>query len=338
MYEKFYGFRERPFELGADTRFLFLPEPHREALSNLKYGISSRKGVTVLTGEVGTGKTTLIRAAIAQADAQSLCVHLTNPRLTRTEFFEFLAAGFKLDAPAGSSKVSCLATLEERLIARLNRGEHSTLIVDEVQTVSDDVLEEVRLLTNMELGDGTRLLSVILVGQPEFGVRLNGYALRHLKQRVALRCELRALTLLETAGLIATRIRIAGGLAVSVFTREAVQIIHEASGGIPRVISVLCDNALVTGFATGERPVGSRIVQDVCRDFHIECRDDVESEASPSAAADLIHPEEASPRTGPERMVISPDAQVTVDQTPSDSGTARPLFANVGARRRFRIF
>jgi general secretion pathway protein A len=340
MYEKFYGLRERPFELGSNLRFLYLPETHREALSNLEYGIASRKGVTVLTGEVGTGKTTLIRAALAQADAASVCVHVTNPRLTRHEFFEFLSQGFKLGPDASVTKVACLAALEERLIARLDRGEYSTLIVDEVQSVSDELLEEIRLLTNMEVAGGARLLSVILVGQPEFGDRLNTAELRHLKQRVALRCELRPLTLHETAGFIASRIRVAGGSAAGVFTREAVQLIYEVSGGIPRVISVLCDNALVNGFAANERPVGSKLVQDVCRDFHIQCRDDIPDDAPQPVVA-------PAPSTLGTTAVPAPLHAVTPSQAPlvpapdpavKAAPPADPLFASIGRRRRFGIF
>jgi general secretion pathway protein A len=294
MYEAFFGFRERPFELSSDLRFLYLPEPHREALSNLVYGISSRKGVTVLTGEVGTGKTTLIRAAMAQADSNTLCVHITNPRLTRDEFFEYLARGFKLSSDAARSKVAFVSGLEQQVAARLSRGGHSTLIVDEAQSLSDELMEEVRLLTNMENGH-ERLLSIIMVGQPEFAQRLNDYALRHLKQRVALRCTLRALTLRETAGYIASRIRNAGGVAASVFTRESVQLIHEASTGIPRVISVLCDNALVSGFAANERPVTSRLVQEVCRDFDIECRQTALGDQAPAPAPAAAETPAAAP-------------------------------------------
>ncbi len=315
-------------------------------MSNLEYGIASRKGVTVLTGEVGTGKTTLIRAALAQADAASVCVHVTNPRLTRHEFFEFLAQGFKLGPEAAVTKVACLAALEERLIARLDRGEYSTLIVDEVQSVSDELLEEIRLLTNMEVAGGARLLSVILVGQPEFGERLNTAELRHLKQRVALRCELRPLTLHETAGFIASRIRVAGGSAAGVFTREAVQLIFEVSAGIPRVISVLCDNALVNGFAANERPVGSKLVQDVCRDFHIQCRDDIPDDSPAAAPTPVLAPPAASPLAAPvaasslHAVTPSPDPLVPAVSEPAAPAAPRtdPLFASVGRRRRFGIF
>jgi general secretion pathway protein A len=344
MYEVFFGLRERPFELGSNRRFLFLPDVHKEALSNLHYGIASRKGVTVLTGEVGTGKTTLIRAAIERMDRTTLCLHMSNPRLTRDEFFEFLAQGFELGPGAGESKVSCLLALEDRLVSRMNRGEHSALIVDEAQSLSDELVEEIRLLTNIEVA-GARPLSIVLVGQPEFAERLNEAAFRHLKQRIALRCSLRALTLQETAGYIATRIRVAGGDAAATFTREAVQFIHEVSGGIPRVISVLCDNALVNGFAAGQRPVGSKLVREVCADFDIACR-------AASAAEEQAETVTVATVADVKPAVVAPvTATAKVDQPPIDGAgspaaapaeapeDAAPLFGSFGGRRRrFGIF
>lgn len=334
MYLEHYGLKEPPFSITPDPRFVFLSERHRDALAHLLFGIGQGGGggFVQLTGEVGTGKTTLVRAALAQADASSLCVHVTNPRLTRDEFFQLLAEGFKLDRAVGTSKVTCLAALEERLVARLNRREHSTLIIDEVQSVSDEVLEEIRLLTNMELNDGTRLLSIVMVGQPEFGARLNTPELRHLKQRVSLRCELRALTLQETAGFIASRIRVAGGTAAGVFTREAVQLIHEVSGGIPRVISVLCDNALVTGFAENKKPVGSKLVQDVCRDFHIECREDLRDELTAAPAAGAA----TAPAMPVDAAAARPGEPAAHEPAAVGAQVPAPLFSEVAnTRRRF---
>jgi general secretion pathway protein A len=338
MYEKFYGLRERPFDLGSDLRFLFSTETHREALSNLRYAIASRKGVTVLTGEVGTGKTMMIRAALAQADPSALCVHLTNPRLTRAEFFEFIAEGFSLDTQSGESKVRCVTALEERLIARHNRGEHSTLLIDEVQSVSPEVLEEIRLLTNIELASGAPLLSIILVGQPEFGERLNEYEFRHLKQRVALRCTLRPLTLQETADVISWRIRAAGGVASSLFTREAVQSIHEVAKGVLRVVSVLCDNALVTGFAVGERPVTSSIVADVCRDFHLQYGERADGPVVPAAPGpegrEMARISEDGGEVG--AMLLQSAAPFAAPATARDD--ARPMVEAAPKWRGFRIF
>ena len=268
MYEQFFGFRERPFDLTPNPRLLVLVEGHREALSNLKYAIASRKGLTLLLGEAGAGKTTIIRAAIEAQGAAVHCVHLHNPALTRPEFVEMLAHKFSLSAEARSSKTLLLLEMEEMLRRRDAAGETTVLIVDEAQSLSTELLEEIRLLANIET-DERKLLSVIIAGQPELGTRMNDPDLRQFKGRIALRCELRPLTINETVGYLAGRIQAVGGVARQVFTREAVMLIHERSGGIPRLISVLADNALLTGFALGQRPVGSQIVLDVCRDFDL---------------------------------------------------------------------
>lgn len=272
MYESFYGFRERPFDLTPNPRFLVMTDVHREALSNLEYGIASRTGITLLVGDAGTGKTTLIRTALERQPARVHCVHMQNPALTRAEFVEMLAWRFELSDRARESKTLLLLELEEVLKRRADAGESTVLLIDEAQSLPRDILEEIRLLANIETNE-RKLLSVIMAGQPEVTSLLNDESLRQLKQRVALRCELRPLTLQETAGYIAGRIRSAGGVGAQVFTREAVTLIHERSRGIPRTISVICDNALLTGFATGQRPVNSSTVREVCRDFDLGGRD-----------------------------------------------------------------
>jgi general secretion pathway protein A len=271
MYESFYGFRERPFDLTPNPRFLVMTDVHREALSNLEYGIASRTGITLLVGEAGTGKTTLIRTALERQPARVHCVHILNPVLTRDEFVEMLALRFKLSDRARESKTTLLHELEEALTHRDHLGESTVLLVDEAQSLPRDILEEIRLLANIETNE-RKLLTVILAGQPEVTALLNDATLRQLKQRIALRCELRPLTLQETAGYLAGRIRAAGGVGAQVFTREAVTLIHERSGGVPRTISVIADNALLTGFAVGQRPVNSATVREVCRDFDLEQR------------------------------------------------------------------
>jgi general secretion pathway protein A len=272
MYETFYGFRERPFDLTPNPRFLVMTDVHREALSNLEYGIASRTGITLLVGDAGTGKTTLIRTALERQSEHVHCVHLQNPALTRAEFVEMLAWRFELSDRARESKTVLLLELEGVLKRRAEAGESTVLVIDEAQSLPRDILEEIRLLANIETNE-RKLLSVIMAGQPEVTSLLNDDSLRQLKQRVALRCELRPLTLQETAGYIAGRIRSAGGVGAQVFTREAVTLIHEQSRGIPRTISVICDNALVSGFATGQRPVNSSTIREVCRDFDLVGRD-----------------------------------------------------------------
>ena len=267
MYESFYGLRERPFELTPNPRFLFMTSRHREALTTLEYGLSARTGVALLIGDAGTGKTTIVHAALqSQQVRQSLAVYLNNPSLTRNEFIEFLAAGFGLSAEAAASKTRCLAELTEALAARHNAGSMSALIIDEAQCLPDALLEEVRLLANIESAS-EKLLSIILAGQPELAVRLNHPSLRQLKQRIGLRCALEPLSVAETTAYISARVRTAGGEATTLFTPEAVQLVHARSGGIPRTISVICDNALVSGFALDRRPIDRTIVLEVCGDF-----------------------------------------------------------------------
>ena len=268
MYEQFYGLRERPFDLTPNPRFLVLTESHREALANLEYGISSKKGITLVVGEAGSGKTTMIRAAVDKLPARVHCVHLHNPTLTRTEFVEMLASRFGLSDEASQSKAAMLIELEALLRARRASGESTVLVVDEAQSLPAELLEEIRLLANIETND-EKLMSLIIAGQPELAERLNDQSLRQLKQRVALRCELQPLSPQETAAYIAGRIRAAGGTGAKVFTREAVALIYEHSSGIPRTISVIADNALVGGLAAGQRPVSSDLVREICRDFDL---------------------------------------------------------------------
>jgi general secretion pathway protein A len=267
MYESFYGLRERPFELTPNPRFLVMTPRHREALMTLEYGVSARTGLALMVGEAGTGKTTIVHAALeSQSVKQSLVVYLNNPSLTRAEFIEFLAAGFGLSADAAKSKTRCLAELTDLLAARHSSRMMAALIIDEAQCLPDALLEEVRLLANIESAS-EKLLSIILAGQPELAARMNHPSLRQLKQRIGLRCSLAALDASETAAYVASRVRIAGGDASALFTDDAIETIHQRSRGIARTISVICDNALVSGFALDQRVIDKDIVLEVCEDF-----------------------------------------------------------------------
>ena len=270
MYEAFFGLRERPFDLTPNPRYLLLTPTHREALANLEYGIAAAKGLTLLTGEAGTGKTTLLRRVLAarMSTAGSQCVYLNNPALTRQEFYEFLTVQFGLAPDVAESKARFLQALEVELRQRQSTGMIPVLVIDEAQSLPDELLEEVRLLANIET-DTAKLLPLVLAGQPELGARLNQAGLRQLKQRVTLRCEIAPLTLAETAAYIAGRIRLAGGDGPSLMSRDAVIRVFEYSRGVPRLISVLCDNALMTAFAAGQRPIDADVIRAVARDFDL---------------------------------------------------------------------
>jgi general secretion pathway protein A len=267
MYQEFYGLQSRPFDLTPNPRFLLLTGKHREALSTLQYAISGPKGVALLVGEAGTGKTTLIHAAL-ETRSDGLPVFLSNPALTRSEFLEFLVEGFSLPAEAATSKTRCILALTRVLKERQAAGTMAALIIDEAQCLPDELLEEVRLLANIETPE-QKLLSIILVGQPELAERLNQPSLRQIKQRVGLRGTLSPLDEAETAAYIATRVQVAGGDPDSLFTADAIAAIYEHAAGIPRTISVICDNALVTGFALDWRPVDRDVILEVCRDLDL---------------------------------------------------------------------
>jgi general secretion pathway protein A len=312
MYEEFFGLRERPFDLTPNPRFLVLTASHREVLLNLEYGIASRKGITLLIGEAGSGKTTVIRAAMEKQPVKVHCVHLHNPTLSRPEFNEMLAARFGLSDQAKGSKAQMLVELEQLLTERRDADEKTVLIVDEAQSLPLDLLEEIRLLANIETND-EKLMSVIIAGQPELASRLNDRALRQFKQRVALRCELKPLTPQETAAYVVGRIRAAGGVAAEVFTRQAVTMMHERAQGLPRTISVIADNALLGGYAAGQRPVSAELVAEICRDFDI---------AKPVITAEL-----PSEPLRPAGTQVAPVA-------PADSG----LFDSFAPKRRRSLF
>jgi general secretion pathway protein A len=331
MYEQFFGFRERPFDLTPNPRYLVLTPMHREALSNLQYAIASRKGVTLLVGEAGAGKTTVIRAALEDQPQRVHCVHINNPALTRDEFVELLAVRFGLSDRARNSKAALLVELEDLLRHRQQKGETTVLIVDEAQSLPLELLEEIRLLANIET-ESDKLLSVIIAGQPEIAQRLNESSLRQLKQRIVLRCELKPLALRETAAYLTGRIRAAGGTGAEVFTREAVMMIHEQARGVPRTINVLADNALLAGFAMGERPVGTRIVNEVCRDF------DFDGSAAPRtdgtrATVALPGPAVANGSNG------SGPSRILPEDTGDDDATRPAMFSAVqGKGRLFSFF
>ncbi len=326
MYESFYGLQERPFDLVPDPRFLYLTGHQREALSNLQYGLTTPRGVTLLLGEAGTGKTTLLRTVLSGlSDSSIKHVILSNPTLTRAEFYEFLAEGFGLGMKNGPSKTRFLLALRSLLEDEAAAGSTPALVIDEAQSLPYELLEEVRLLSNLETTTA-KLLNVVLAGQPELAERLNETSLRQLKQRVSLRCQLSSMTLQETAAYISGRIRIAGGHPERVFTRDAITRVYEASGGLPRTVNVVCDNALIGGFAAETRPVTRAIVEEVCRDF-----DFVAGGGPASSAAAEPHP--AAPQA------VAPDAGPMVGaQVSARPGAVQSILGVINRKRRFSFF
>ena len=326
LYGAYYGLQEPPFELTPNPRFLFLSSRQREALSNLRYALATSKGFTLILGEAGTGKTTLVRTALAElGDTPSRYVMVSNPTLARDEFYEYLAQEFELSEEARESKTRFLSELQRQVEARFAAGGLTGLIIDEAQSMPHELLEEIRLLGNIETAT-TKLLSIVLSGQPELADRLNDPSLRQLKQRLALRCELKPLTLDETAAYISGRLRIAGGLPGQIFTRETVVAIHHYSSGIPRTINVLCDNALIGGYAAQVKPISLEIVQDVCADFDLGTEDRA---ASP-------HGQHLPSSTAP----ATPPSGGPVQGQPHPEGGPRsePGSSGPKAKRRFTFF
>jgi len=329
MYEAFFGLSERPFDLTPNPRFLYVTPRQREALANLRYGLTTARGLTLLLGEAGTGKTTLVQAMLSElSETPHQVVLLSNPTLTRDEFYEYLAQSFGLSDGAAESKTRFLFELRRLLLERVAEDHFTSIIVDEAQSAPFHLLEEIRLLGNLETPT-TKLLNVVLAGQPELAERLNDASLRQLKQRVSLRCELGPFDLVNTASYIAGRLRIAGGDAARIFTQKAVIAIFEASAGLPRTVNVIADNALIGGFARQIKPVTAGIVREVCSDFDIQHAEARKlSDEQPDAGAGDDAPVAAMARILPEPGSTDMAA----------AGSSAPPFNPFTRKRRFVFF
>jgi general secretion pathway protein A len=267
MYTDFYGLKELPFALTPDPRYLYFTPSHTEVMANLHYGIESGRGLILVSGEVGTGKTTLLRWMMRRLDPTVMVAYIFNPRLAVAEFYQYLAALFNISA--WESKSDLLIELGKVLDARHNRGLRTVLVVDEGHGLSTEVLEEIRLLCNFE-SDTAKHLQIVLTGQPELRDVLNQPDLRQLKQRVALRCEIMALpNVEETAHYISSRLKVAGSTNPELFSPGAVDYIFRCSAGIPRNINNLCDNALLNGFASGVTVISRGIIEQVAKTFDL---------------------------------------------------------------------
>jgi general secretion pathway protein A len=272
MYREFYGLKELPFALTPDPRFIYFTPSHTEVMANLHYGIESGKGLVVVTGEVGTGKTTILRWMMQRLDRTVLVAYVFNPRLTVPEFYQHITA--LLDVQKWETKSDLLIELGRTLESRHARGLRTVLIIDEAQGLSPHVLEEIRLLSNFE-SDTAKQLQIILTGQPELRDVLNQQELRQLKQRVALRCTIKPLpNVEETEHYISSRLLVAGAERTDIFSPGAIDYIFRCSDGIPRQVNNLCDNALLTGYAAGEEIIGRTVIEEVAETFDMLPRSD----------------------------------------------------------------
>lgn len=268
MYKEFFGLRANPFNVNPDPRYLFLTRHTEEALACLTYGIQSRKGFVLLTGEVGTGKTTLINKLLEWLRLQQVATaFIFNSRLNVPQFLDYMLADFGIPCDS-KAKSQILLRLYNWLLDRYRAGETAVLIVDEAQNLSDEVLEEIRMLTNLETFT-EKLLQIVLVGQPELEQKLKQPQLRQLRQRLTLRAKTHALTLDETKAYVQQRLRIAGSNGQQIFEPEALEAIHRYASGIPRVINLLCEHCLVSSFVDQQKVIAPAVVDGVARDFDL---------------------------------------------------------------------
>lgn len=268
MYKSFFGLQTFPFRANPDPRFLCMTPQTREVLACLQYGIAERKGFVVMTGEVGTGKTTLLKSVLASFPERLVSTaYVFNPRLDTLDFLEFVLTDFGIP-PRERTKSSMLLQLNSWLIQRYREQALCVIVVDEAQNLSQDLLEEIRLLTNLETSS-EKLVQIILSGQPELEDLLRLASLRQLRQRIALWCRTRPLSIEETRAYIAARICIAGG-EESVFASDAVELIYGYSMGIPRVVNLICEHAMIHAYVEQIKPIPARIIESVTADLNLQ--------------------------------------------------------------------
>ena len=266
MYTSFYNLKERPFSLSTSPGFLYLGKAHKEALSLLTYGIIEKKGFVLLTGQAGTGKTTIIRALLKKLDPSTKYAFITNPVLSPEDFLAYTA--YKLGLKRQSkSKGFLLIQIEALLKIFLGRQQNAFLIIDEAQDLSFRVLEEIRLLSNMEM-HGKRLLHIFLIGQPTLNEKLNSNQCRSLLQRIDIRYHIFPLNLSETEEYIKGLLKAVGSKNAKLFSKDAISLIHQYSSGIPRNINSLCDNALLLGYSKEKRNISATMIQECYNDMH----------------------------------------------------------------------
>ena len=265
MYLEYYGLTTPPFDITPNPRFLFYSAKHREAFNHLLFGIRERKGFVQMTGEVGAGKTTLCRAMLEQLNGHYDTALILNPVMSANELMQ--AIGLEYGLPVnGLDRLDTLAVINSFLLKQVEHGKETLLIIDEAQDLTDDLLEQVRLLSNLETDD-RKLLQIILFGQPELRDRLNNPRLRQLRQRITVRYHLSPLTRYEVAQYVQHRIHVSGGNGTPHFTRPALWRVHRYSQGIPRLVNAVCDKALLAGFVRQSETVNYRMVGEAIREL-----------------------------------------------------------------------
>jgi general secretion pathway protein A len=267
VYLEYYGLTEPPFDITPNPRFLFYSAKHREAFNHLLYGIRERKGFVQLTGEVGAGKTTLCRAMLDQLNGQYSTALILNPALNGDQLIKAIAMEFGLPVhQMGLDRLDTLAIINDFLLKQVERGKDTVLIIDEAQNLPDDMLEQIRLLSNLETDD-RKLLQIILMGQPELRDRLNNHALRQLRQRITVRYHLQPLSKFEVNQYIQHRLEISGAKGAPYFTRPALWRVYNYSKGIPRLVNAVCDKALLAGFVQQSQRINYGMIGQAIREL-----------------------------------------------------------------------
>jgi type II secretory pathway predicted ATPase ExeA len=326
VYSTYFGLNEAPFNITPDPSFLFQSASHQEALAQLQYGIRTRRGFIVLTGEVGTGKTTLIQALLSQLPESTHTALIFSAISSPIDLLRYVCEEFRLVEPMQGLRDSHDYTylLNEFLLEKYREGANAVLIIDEAQNLSAEVLESVRLLSNFETTKD-KLLQILLVGQPELNDRLNTPQLRQLKQRVSLRHHLRPLSLSECQEYIANRLKLAGGSA-NIFLIKSIEAIHQYSVGIPRLINVICDNAMISAYALERKEIDPRFIQEVADDL---CLTNVAARTTHIRREPTLHADQRSAirpevvKQPPVQLVKNSRSFVPTDPSPSPS----PVFS-----------
>jgi general secretion pathway protein A len=291
MYKSFYKLQRNPFEITPDPSFLFPTTRHNEALASLYYGVTAHRGFVVLTGEVGTGKTLILRSLLGLLQRRDVAFALIfNPTLSPLEFMRYIARDFGLQV-GDKAKDELIHVLNGFLLQRHQKGLTTILVVDEAHHLSAEILEEIRLLTNLETSQ-QKLLQIVLAGQPELDQKLDSHELRQLKQRIALRCHLDPLSLNETKEYMSRRLKIAGAPAENeLFSGPAIESVFRHARGIPRLVNTICENALLAGYARQVATITPEIIDSVARDLRLGV---VAVDPRNSAAARLSKEQEQS--------------------------------------------